>query len=169
MFSKLVLLTQGWAIIPPYVRRWLLNSIGANIHKTATIQHACWFVTPNITMGPNSYLNSFAFFDGLAPLTIEEGARVAIKATFITGSHGVGDDPNARSDHTVNYNLPITVGRGSWVGAECLFLPGANVGSGCVIAARSTVVKPTEKNTMYMNTSSNNTPVCARPIKTLVG
>lgn len=45
--------------------------------------------------------------------------------------------------------MPITVGDGAWIGANCTILPGVTIGRGAVVAAGSVVTKSIGDNEMY--------------------
>lgn len=55
---------------------------------------------------------------------------------------------------------PVRIGRGAWVGARAVILPGVTVGAGCVVAAGAVVTKDTEPDTLYGG-------VPARPLRQL--
>lgn len=141
---------QSSSLIRPSLRRRILNSIGASIHPDAIVNHSCWFGSADIVMGRDTMLNAFAFYDGRARLTIEDGGRVAAKAMLITSSHEVGDDPSRRSAVDRPIIAPITIGAGSWVGANCTIMPGVSIASGCVIGAGSVVRRSTDADGVYV-------------------
>lgn len=141
---------QSSSLIRPSLRRRILNSIGANIHPTAIVNHSCWFGSADIVMGRDTMLNAFAFWDGRARLTIEEGGRVAARAMLITSSHEVSDDPDRRSAADRPVIAPITIGAGSWVGANCTIMPGVSIAKGCVIGAGAVVRRSTRANGVYV-------------------
>ncbi|MGY2735870.1 acyltransferase [Sphingomonas sp. UYP23] len=145
----LLLRLQGTSLIRPGLRRLMLNLAGADIHPTAIVERGC-HLGSKLRMGPGTILNAYAFVDGSEWLVLEEGARVAVRATIITKTHAVGSDPNRRSDHSRNTVLQVVIGQGSWVGAGCTILPGCDIAPGCVIAAGTVVSRPTEPNGLYV-------------------
>jgi acetyltransferase-like isoleucine patch superfamily enzyme len=168
-FRAFILRIQRTSFIYPGLRRKLLNFIGADIHPTATILHHCWLDSGDLEMGADSLLNAYAFFDGAKRLTLKDGARVAVYARFITGTHEKSDDP-ARRSSTVNIAEPIVIGRGVWIGTGSVVLPGVNVADGCIIGANSLVTKSTEPNGVYINTApAGGGPVVARRVAELPG
>jgi maltose O-acetyltransferase len=162
----LILRVQGSSFISNKVRRLLLNFAGAKIHPTATIRHSCWLDSADIVMGRDSMLNCFARYDGGARLTLEDGARVSSGVTFTTSSHHRSGSPHRRSS-PVTFNLPITVGAGAWVMSNVTINPGITIGRGCEIGAAALVVRNTEPNGLYVNTTGASGTVRARRIKDL--
>jgi maltose O-acetyltransferase len=168
VFRGLVLRIQMSSLIPKSLRRRMLNAIGADIHATSAINHSCWLGSADIVMGEDSSINSYAFYDGEARLTIEPGVQIAVHAIFITASHAISSDPSRRSSAVGDFEKPITIGRGSWLGARCTVLPGVTIAPGCVIGAGAVVSKSTRPNGLYLNqTSQSGSPVHARLAKDL--
>ena len=65
---------------------------------------------------------------------------------LITGTHHLGEEYQRAGVETA---LPITVGDGAWIGANCTILPGVTIGRGAVVAAGSVVTKSIGDNEMY--------------------
>lgn len=167
-FRGLILRMQMSSLISTGLRRRMLNFIGARIHPTSVIRHSCWLGSADIVMGEDSAINCFAFYDGEARLTIEEGVQVAVSAIFITASHEISENPNRRSSSNGDFEKPITIGKGAWVGARCTILPGVAIASGCVIGAGAVVTESTQPNGLYLNNSiPGGGPVRARRAKNL--
>lgn len=150
LWSAYLLRLQSLSLIRPALRRRILNYIGASIHPSAIVNHSCWFGSSDIVMGRDTMLNAFAFYDGRARLTIEDGGRVAAKAMLITSSHEVSDDPSRRSAADRLIIAPITIGVGSWVGANCTIMPGVSIAAGCVIGAGAVVRRSTKADGVYV-------------------
>jgi len=164
----LVLRIQMSSLIPCNLRRRMLNAIGADIHPTSVVNHSCWLGSADIVMGEDSSINCFAFYDGEARLSIEAGVQVAVHAIFITASHVISNDPDRRSSLVGEFEKPITIGRGSWLGARCTLLPGVTIAPGCVIGAGAVVSDSTQPNGVYLNqTIEGGSSVRARRAKEL--
>lgn len=72
--------------------------------------------------------------------------NIAYKVTFITSIHEIADRER-RAGKPISEE--ITVGDGTWIGANVTILPGVNIGSGVIIAAGSVVVHDCEDNSIY--------------------
>ena len=69
-----------------------------------------------------------------------------MKTALLTSTHKIGD-ANRRAKES--YGKPITIGDATWVGANVTIQPGVTMGSGCIIAAGSVVIKDCESNWIY--------------------
>lgn len=72
--------------------------------------------------------------------------NIAYKVTFITSTYEIADRER-RAGKPISEE--ITVGDGTWIGANVTILPGVNIGSGVIIAAGSVVVYDCEDNSIY--------------------
>lgn len=165
-FRSIILRLQGSKFLSDRMRRAMLNFIGAQIHSTASVKHSCWLCSADIVMGRDAMLNNFAYYDGGARLTIEDGARVAARCTFTTSSHPHSGDPKRRSSPHVTV-APITVKAGAWVMADVTINPGVTIAEGCIIGAKALVVEDTKPNGLYLNMASSSGAVRARRTKEL--
>lgn len=163
----LVLRLQMSSYISKSLRRRMLNAIGADIHITSVVNHSCWLGSADIVMGSDSSINCYAFYDGEARLTIDAGVQVAVHAIFITASHRVSGDPDRRSSATSDFEQPIKVGKGSWLGARCTVLPGVTIAPGCVIGAGAVISEDTKPNGLYVSQANQGGPVRARRAREL--
>ena len=68
---------------------------------------------------------------------IEGRKRVAIGDSALIGPFCMFENVNHRPEGPES--LPITVGKGAWIGAGCILLPGAVVGDGATVGAGSVV------------------------------
>ena len=166
-FRSVILRIQGSVFLSDRIRRWLLNYAGAKIHPTATVRHSCWLASADIVMGRNAMLNNFAYYDGGARLTLEDGARVAAYSIFTTSTHPHSGDPARRSSPSIIV-APITVKAGSWIMARVTVNPGVTIEHGCMIGAGCVVTEDTEPNGLYVNVAGATGTVRARRIRDLV-
>ncbi|RYF12940.1 MAG: acyltransferase [Oxalobacteraceae bacterium] len=165
-FRSVILRVQGSKFLPDRMRRALLNYAGAQIHPTATVRHSCWLASADIVMGRNAMLNNFAYYDGGARLTLEDGARVAAYSIFTTSTHPHSGDPARRSSPSIIV-APITVKTGTWIMARVTVNPGVTIASGCMIGAGSVVTESTEPNGLYVNAIGSSGTVRARRVREL--
>lgn len=91
-------------------------------------------------------INTRSFINATAPIRIEDGVRIGCEVSLITTTHKLGGSDVRAGD--VVYR-PITIGRGTWVGARATVLPGVTIAPGCVIAAGAVVTESTEPNGLY--------------------
>lgn len=149
---RILCAAQQSALCPEHVRRWLLNAMGARVHRTAKISHGVFIGLPrNLRMDRRSALNVGCWLDGNAEIVIGEGVRFGPHVRILTGTHPIEDDVYRRKLGQPIIALPVVVQRGCWVGIGATIMPGVTIAEGCVIGAGALVTKSTAPNGLYVN------------------
>jgi maltose O-acetyltransferase len=104
------------------------------------------FTGPDVTVGRGSFINRDCLFDTSAPITLEERVTVGMGCALITSTHVI-QGPEGRAGAL--QAAPIHIGKGSWLGARVLVLPGVAVGAGCVVAAGAVVTGDLQPHGLY--------------------
>jgi acetyltransferase-like isoleucine patch superfamily enzyme len=93
-----------------------------------------------IAIGEHVGLNGTSIVSRSAKITIGRGSMIAPNVVIMDSPYhklwpleGRGSYPGVELDEDV------TIGSDVWIGTGCLLLPGANIGNGSVVAARSVV------------------------------
>ncbi len=87
-----------------------------------------------IRIGDRCFLNSGVILFSVVSITIGDDVALAGEVYVMdTSSHGVEGKPA--------YEAPVVIGRGSWIGARSIILPGVSIGERVVVAAGSVVTK----------------------------
>jgi acetyltransferase-like isoleucine patch superfamily enzyme len=73
-----------------------------------------------------------------ARLTIEDKVLLGPHVTIVTANHGFADAGRQIADHP-QVERSVRIGRGAWLGANVIVLPGVTIGEGAVLAAGSVV------------------------------
>lgn len=117
------LLPKGLEILAPvYFDYGIYTSFGTGTF----VNHGCYFMDGGgITIGMNVFIGPFC--------------------GFYTASHPMD---YAMRNKGLEKALPIKIGDNSWIGANVSVMPGASIGSGCVIAAGSTVIGEISDNSL---------------------
>jgi putative colanic acid biosynthesis acetyltransferase WcaF len=115
----------------------LLKFFGAKIGPACLIGPGVRIWVPwNLSIGERSTIGANTEIQNFAPVTIGRHVVVSQRNYVVTSTH----------DHThPNFRListPITIGSQSWIAAECVIGPGAQIGEGAVIGVRSVVDRP---------------------------
>ena len=108
---------EGCMIEPPLHANWS----GANLH-----------------LGNNVYANMGLTLVDDADIFIEDDVMIGPNVTICTASHPVLPRLRAKG---LQYNKPVRICAGAWIGAGCVVLPGVTVGAGSVIGAGSVVTR----------------------------
>ena len=98
-----------------------------------------------LSIGERGFFNIGCFVDLADAITIEEGVTFGPQVMLITGTHEIG--PLDRRAGPLK-PLPIKIGKGAWLGARSLVLPGITIGEGAVVGAGSVVTKDVQPNTI---------------------
>ncbi|GEM_PF-2961347 len=89
-----------------------------------------------VRIGKDSYISPNCYFNGAAGLVLENEVVVAAGVMIFTDS-GPNVGPLRKYYKTVAKQ--ISIGRGCWIGAGSVLLPGANMAPEAVLAANSTL------------------------------
>jgi len=96
----------------------------------------------DVIIGANTTINSGCVFYTGNGIRIGENVTIAANCTFAPTNHEFRD--RHRLIHEQGF-MPsrggIAIGDDVWIGANCIILDGANLGTGCVIAAGTIVRK----------------------------
>ena len=134
-------------LIPIRVRAHLYRLVGIPIGQGTGIQSDVFIDGPALRIGSGCFINRFCKFDAVgADVTVGDNVFMGFNVLVITNTHEHGTH-DLRASHTTH--APVTIGRGSWIGANATILPGVTIGDGCVIAAGSVVTADTKPDMLY--------------------
>jgi maltose O-acetyltransferase len=141
VLRHLVNFIMGW--LPPSrcfaFRATLLRLCRVDVGRSANICGRGWIYGRGaLYIGDDTWLSPQVVFytHPDAPIRIDSCCDIGPGAQFITGSHEIGP---ATRRAGAGFARPITVGRGTWIGAGALILGGVAIGEGCVVAAGAVV------------------------------
>ena len=116
----------------------LLRELVAEVGENCMIEppfHANWGGA-NLHLGNNVYANMGLTLVDDADIFIEDDVMIGPNVTICTAAHPVSPRLRAKG---LQYNKPVRICAGAWLGAGCVVLPGVTVGAGSVIGAGSVV------------------------------
>jgi maltose O-acetyltransferase len=142
----IILNTAMSSVLIPSRHRWRLMRIFGMDVERSVVYPGTFFGSRLLSVGYDSMINYGCFFDTTSEVKIGRGCSIGMEVLFCTSSHEIG---SADKRAGLNTSYAITIGDGTWVGARCAILPGVQIGSGCVIAAGSIVVRDCEKDSLY--------------------
>ena len=143
-----------WQVVWPLACAWtpkpanawrllVLRLFGARIEGRPFVHGRAVIAQPwNLTLRHRACLGDRAVAYSLGPIEISADATVAQEAYLCTGTHDF-DSP-----HLSLQTAPIRVGRGAFVGARSLVLPGVELGEGCVVGAGAVVTRDVTAHTI---------------------
>ena len=132
-------------LVPGALRWRALRSYGMQV-EPSRISPGVWFGSRRVSIGADTFISYGCMFNTTAPIRIGSNCDIAMRVTFVTTSHVIGDASRRAGTPTA---APITVGDGTWIGAGATILPGVTLGAGSVIAAGAVVSKSTEPHGVY--------------------
>jgi maltose O-acetyltransferase len=98
-----------------------------------------------LTLGARCFVNDGCRFDTCAPITIGDDVHLGHDVALLTATHDLGD-ADLRAGRTTG--RPITIERGSWIGARATILAGVTIGAGSVVAAGAVVDRSVAPSTL---------------------
>jgi acetyltransferase-like isoleucine patch superfamily enzyme len=75
---------------------------------------------------------------------IEDNATIGPGVKIYTGTHTLGPGSNRRHHKVIA--MPVTIGKGAWIGVGSIILPGVTIGNGSVVSAGSVVAEDVPPN-----------------------
>lgn len=140
------------ALLFPQLRAPYLRLLGAHIGKR-TILHGVRFFNlyrkglPGLTVGKECFLGDECLLDLAESVVLEDQVTLAERVLILTHTNvGYQDHPLQR--HFPALAAPVRIGRGSFVGAGAIVLPGLRVGPGSFVAAGSVVTRDVPPSTL---------------------
>ncbi|MFJ6268600.1 acyltransferase [Pseudarthrobacter oxydans] len=131
----------------PRPLRWrALRMYGMSVGQ-CKISPDVWFGSSRVTIGEGTFINYGCMFNTSAPVTIGRNCDIGMRVTFVTSSHELGG--TLRRAGAAAF-APISVGEGSWIGANATILPGVTIGAGVVVAAGAVVVGDCAAHGLYV-------------------
>ena len=118
------------------VRKFVYRMLGMKIGKNSRILMRVTIVSPSrIVLGERVYINEYCYLDGRGGIQIGDDTSVSLYTYINTGSH------NMNSENFEYMTSRVVIEDHVWICARANILAGAELLSGCVICAGSTVKK----------------------------
>src|SRR3989304_6903967 len=120
--------------------RGFLYSLGCkSCGKNFQVTHSAILNTiETICVGNDVYIGHNVILAGGGPINIEDEVMVGHNAVIVSSNHMKRRGSFRFGDNKVG---TITIGKGSWIGANCCLLPGSSLPPGSVLAANSLLNK----------------------------
>ncbi len=131
-------------------RRWLYRRLGVSGGQFFISPH-CRIVYPrhqNIWLGDRSFLNQDCYLENGEAIAIGQDTCLGPGVRILTTSHTIG--PSTRRVSNGCDRRPVKIGRGVWIGAGAIILPGVTIGDGCVVGAGAVVARDCDRDGLYV-------------------
>ncbi len=100
-----------------------------------------------LDIGDRVFVNGRCTFEpGEAGIVVEDDVFLAQNVVVTAVTHEIGSSAQRAGR---NIHRQVVIGRGSWIGAAAVILPGVTVGRGCIIAAGAVVTRDTAPDGLY--------------------
>lgn len=131
-----------------YLRSFILRVAGAKLGKNVNINSGVFFHVEtvesrfsNFIAGNNVYIGPRCLIDLSGKVKLEDNVTLSMNTTIITHQ-----DPGEATGSPMTKYYPkriagVTIGKGCYVGANVIILPGVKIGEMSVVAAGSVVNK----------------------------
>lgn len=124
-----------------------LVSIGDNFRCENFVRIHCWALDSvtkgyKIYIGNNVYINSFSYVSALSMISISDRVLIGSNVLISDNSHGSTTyiEEERTSARLVSKGR-IHIGKGVWIGNNCVVLGGVTIGENTIIGANSVVTK----------------------------
>ena len=126
--------TPRWALHS--WRRMLLRAFGAKVGVGCRIDPTCFVWAPwKLALGDFVALGPGVDCYSMDHIRIGSKTTISQRSFICTGTHDVA------SLLRPLVTKPVTIGSNCWLAAECMLMPGVEIGDGAVIGARSVVTR----------------------------
>jgi maltose O-acetyltransferase len=100
----------------------------------------------NLTVGNNVYLAPNIVVNVIDEIIIDDEVMIGFNSVVVSGNHTM---INGSFRFGKSEKKPIIVNKGTWIGANCTILAGANIPKSSIIAANSSVGKCFYRSGIY--------------------
>ena len=133
MFFGLALPNYGWGLS---LRGYWMRLVMKNSGKSLKISGLVNFYNPSrVVVGNNVYIGHGTYL-GDGDISIDDEVVIGPNCVLSGGNHLFKNGSVRFGGYEY---IPISIGRGTWIGGNCTITAGSRVGKGCIIAAGSVV------------------------------
>ena len=144
--NKIWRLIHSSPLVSNRIRAALLRLIGLEIGAGSIVYNDTTFGSLKCRIGAKCFINTRCLIDGSDWVTLADGVYLAQSVHILTATHEIGPSVGRAG---VPRTAPVSIGRGSWLGASSVVLPGVSIAAGCVIAAGAVVTRDTAPDGLY--------------------
>lgn len=136
----------------PQARQILLSILGSEIGNNSILMKVSFFNwhhkgPKGLTIGKECFIGDETLIDLYNTVTLEDQVTIAQRVTILTHLN-VGYSNHPLQQYFPKTSKPVTLKRGSVIGATSTILPGVTIGPGSFVAAGSVVTKDVPNKTL---------------------
>jgi len=132
-----------------WLKKQLLLLTGAKIGKRVIIYPGVWIMTGrNLIIGDDVDIALDVIITTGGGVEVGDRTLIGYRTQIISSNHNIPLRPS-KIFNAGHVNKKIKIGSDVWIGANCVVLPGVNIGEGSVIAAGSIVTKDIPSFSIY--------------------
>ncbi|EPY4498286.1 putative colanic acid biosynthesis acetyltransferase [Klebsiella quasipneumoniae] len=154
--GKNVIYTQLWWLVqstlfawsPQVLYKWrvfLLRMFGASIGKNVIIRPSAKITYPwKVKIGDYSWIGDDVTLYSLGNINVGNNTVISQRCYLCAGSHDY---------NSINFDIiseEIIIGDSCWLATDVFVAPGINIGTNCVVGARSSVFKNLPSNSICL-------------------
>ena len=150
-FMTLAMIPYRCALVPPLRVAWL-RLLGARIGGRVVLHDVHFFNLyrrglPGLDVGDECFLGDECLLDLAEEVRLERQVTLAERVTILTHTN-VGYQDHPLQTRFPPMAAPVTIGRGSFVGANVTILPGVTIGEGSFVAAGAVVTADVQAHSL---------------------
>lgn len=129
-----------------YIKTIFLRSRGAKIGSRVVFYPGVWICSgKNLILGNDVDLALDVLITTDGGVSIGDRSLIGYRTQILSGNHVIPSIEKRIFD-SGHERTPVVIEKDVWIGANCIILPGVNIGEGAVVAAGSVVTKNIEPN-----------------------
>ena len=128
------------------LRRFIMRYYGIDIGNSIVFPK-CFFGGNNIKIGDKCFINYNCFFDNSGRIEVGDNTHLGPNVFLCTSTHEIGDKSKRAGK---NYAKDIKIGKGCWIGARAIIIPGVTIADGSVVGAGAVVSKDVPPNSLVV-------------------
>jgi acetyltransferase-like isoleucine patch superfamily enzyme len=126
---------------------WLLHAIASKVPFPGTVAEL--HRMRGVKIGKNVYIGNDVHLDLFHPelITVEDYVTIGMRTMIF--AHSSNWSPYIKSFYP-RMTAPVKIGKGSWIAAGCMILPGVTIGENSVVAIGSVVIRDVQPYSVVM-------------------
>lgn len=135
-------------LMPIFFRQYFWRLGGVKVNGRVYIGAGGQLIGNRLTLESHVVMAYGAYLDCSASIYIGERVHLGPMVSILSIDHKIMPSVYRRESMQAD-SLGVRIGRGCWIGASSVILPGVTIGEGCVVAAGAVVNRDCSPNGLY--------------------